>query len=638
VRTGEDLRVSRGVNQIDAINAEKILITLPQASIPGDELLVNACDADVDVEGGALDIMAQDPVTGVLTVPGGGSAVFTLTSCCDPKDPNKKREWAVLLGQNLRCPECVPDLATLAALPTLTLDECCHVLVLKLDQKFEFSRTSTATPDGITIVAGNGGGNWLRISSVSPRWSLQANWFVDPVTGNDENDGNTAATALKTLAEWSRRVVRLHASTTPFYTITLLNDIPDTDIFRPTGEVDATDSNNNVILIVMKGQRSAAFTGTTGAGSLVTVPSTNTQATFDGGVGFVPAAHIGKMIEILDGPPGAVTNRLAWVLKQDAAGPTIARVSEYITVNPTTLPATTVALAAAPAAGVPYRVVNTTSFGPEFLGMGSPLFKYHFIDITLPTSAFPESFTITMIRANLSTCSISRNTTSLLGGSGTFYGCGFSFVTSTEVGWLPGCAVATIGCAFVNAILIVVVTGNATFSDTVVQSGAIRTVAEIPQPAFGGTFTGVLFPGGILRTAGTRGVGVFDSPANRSGIEIRRGGKMFVLGNLYGKDNGEYGVDVREASSVQIRNVSGVSPAIVPTITGALGDVQLDGATSWYQQLEAHSGALAAAVVVPLTTWAQWNAPVALNVSGFARNVVSHKTSANIIDTLAPAA
>jgi hypothetical protein len=123
VRTGEDLRLSRGVNQVDSIAATPILLTLPQAGIVGDEVLVNACDANVKVEGGALDIMGQDPTTGVLAIAGGGSALFTLTSCCDPTDPNKKHEWAVLLGQERSgcCKIGVKNISLPEATPVYTL-------------------------------------------------------------------------------------------------------------------------------------------------------------------------------------------------------------------------------------------------------------------------------------------------------------------------------------------------------------------------------------------------------------------------------------------------------------------------------------------------------------------------------------
>jgi hypothetical protein len=61
------------------------------------------------------------------------------------------------------------------------------------------------TPDGVTRIAAMGGGNWVRGSAGFPG-AAALHYHVNADEGNDANDGQTAETALATLAEWSRRM------------------------------------------------------------------------------------------------------------------------------------------------------------------------------------------------------------------------------------------------------------------------------------------------------------------------------------------------------------------------------------------------------------------------------------------------
>lgn len=66
---------------------------------------------------------------------------------------------------------------------------------------------NTSTIDNITVASTDTGiGRWHRMDIADQKWIQQTAWFVDPVGGNDENDGATALTALKTHAEYNRRV------------------------------------------------------------------------------------------------------------------------------------------------------------------------------------------------------------------------------------------------------------------------------------------------------------------------------------------------------------------------------------------------------------------------------------------------
>jgi hypothetical protein len=59
--------------------------------------------------------------------------------------------------------------------------------------------------------------------------STQTTWYIDPVNGNDANDGLTPATAIKTDAERQNRVGKLLWVIEADTSITYLNDVPATD-------------------------------------------------------------------------------------------------------------------------------------------------------------------------------------------------------------------------------------------------------------------------------------------------------------------------------------------------------------------------------------------------------------------------
>ncbi len=73
-----------------------------------------------------------------------------------------------------------------------------------------------------------------------------------------------------------------------------------------------------------------------------------------------------------------------------------------------------------------------------------------------------------------------------------------------------------------------------------------------------------------------------------------------------------------------------IQGTVVPTITGVTADLLLDGVATAMQSLEGFAG-LVLPVLVPLTTWVQWDAAIIAGVSGFARNVMSFKTGSAIV-------
>jgi hypothetical protein len=108
-----------------------------------------------------------------------------------------------------------PNVAALSLLHASQLDEGSSVWIDTLDVPFVLRKTNPASlpTDGITVeglsagspIAGNATAVWLRSASPSMRWRYQFNWYIDPLTGSDENDGSVNA-PLASFAELSRRL------------------------------------------------------------------------------------------------------------------------------------------------------------------------------------------------------------------------------------------------------------------------------------------------------------------------------------------------------------------------------------------------------------------------------------------------
>jgi hypothetical protein len=81
-------------------------------------------------------------------------------------------------------------------------------------------RRDYGTLSELIAVGGAGGGDFPSPVVPNPSW-LQANWYVNPVTGNDSASGTSPATAVKTIvggivARWGTTAPTLAQNTTIF--------------------------------------------------------------------------------------------------------------------------------------------------------------------------------------------------------------------------------------------------------------------------------------------------------------------------------------------------------------------------------------------------------------------------------------
>lgn len=207
----------------------------------------------------------------------------------------------------------------------------------------------------------------------------QSSWYINPATGSDSNKGSTPGTAIRTFAEYCRRVGSGEVQVLQY--IYLLGNISESCRLRasyPQG-------------LVLKGQRTSLYTGQlTGVtswnyGVTPVTDGTITDAALPGtwsNSGPGGTSLVGKLVVITQGAPERV-GMVAWILA-DLGGKT-ARVSQFI--NPLTF----FAVPAVPTDR--YAVVELTQLrgSTTICGDGSVSGQIDISDIELTYSTAPLS-------------------------------------------------------------------------------------------------------------------------------------------------------------------------------------------------------------------------------------------------------
>jgi hypothetical protein len=137
---------------------------------------------------------------------------------------------------------------------------------------------------------------WMRQASVALDAQVsgltQTAWFVDPVNGNDANNGTTLATSLKTDAERQRRWGPSTILTAPT-TLTYASSPPATDPVNFDVQINRGGS------LTIQGTRTVVLPAV--ALSAVTTINRATQTPWDVTAVGLGAAHVGKIIRITNG-------------------------------------------------------------------------------------------------------------------------------------------------------------------------------------------------------------------------------------------------------------------------------------------------------------------------------------------------
>lgn len=197
--------------------------------------------------------------------------------------------------------------------------------------------------DGITIAqsVANPGQIWVRLGLGSERWRTQPTWFVDPVSGHDENVGSQAS-PLETFREFSRRIDQGEIRMT--IDVTLTSD---------AGATDKLYLNNVSILpdamIRVHGQPttldSGTFTATTNLNAATQTPPSVTDAAQDF------SAYLNRRMRIVG---GARDGAIAFISLVTAA--TTVRTSAWATNNVAGVPYSPAVVLVNPVAGDAYVI------------------------------------------------------------------------------------------------------------------------------------------------------------------------------------------------------------------------------------------------------------------------------------------
>lgn len=491
----------------------------------------------------------------------------------------------------------VSNVAALAALNDATMLAGTLVYVATVRAYFQKVVESPApASDGITVVpTASGDGGWYRLEVASPSWQAPLLWYVGPNNGNDENDGSSPAPggapayvgALKTWAEFARRVPTIATDVT----VTILGASTDPLV----GDFErAPNAASTSLTVVGTPTLVASSVGSTTC--VNPVPATNTKGSitvaamvdpngapiptrFDGFVGYYARTAAGAVTPILGSVAG------------------VAEVGYWS--NNLSL--------AVPAADTPIEVVELCSV---------PYAQIETSNVPLRIANFRFTDTSLNGQTTVST-EIAPNTAQTL--SGPFFACRFDgYVTVRANQFVIGClftgsrplymqggSVSVVGGAHLSKNLSLPYPGTMRVQGHTVQGGRV-------------TVGGVGFSGGsVLENATTpEGLGIFDAPAGGSALSVIGTGQANVR-SLYGASpvNGAYGLAVTEGGRVR------VYAGATPTITGQLGDLQINAAATAIPPLVAGAVVPAAA---PLATWAQWAA------APFARNAISYSNGSGV--------
>lgn len=598
--------------------APPVEITLPNNPKVGQTVSVNAIGADVLVFGGCFEICGVSPdpddddddeeeEQGSITVAACTSAEFVFTSGdSGGKCGCGEGQWLYRLGATSsqsfgQGTIILPTLADVAAFDDEDIVAGTELLPLDLGQSFVFDPTSTLAANGISILntpSSDGGalpGRYLRQLSHVPRWTKQATWFVDPTNGLDTNDGATAATALQTMRELTRRLQYVTFQT---YTVNLLGDIPSSDNFDLNPKYDGEGSSGPAASLTVPfnilGQAAVETSGTVVAATGST-PATNTQASLT--ASFALGTLVGRLVRVTT---GALAGSQAWILADLGAS---VRLSNWF--NPTTQAVPAVGVAPAP--GDTVQVVRLTEINLTLRFPGVPfrlVQNWTNVRFTPTSQIVIEDLNITFTSADINT-----NTFSFPAGTpprgmrdnalAVFVGSLLRPANNRNV-LVFDLRARFLGSALLNSDISLFNTGHLEFSNTVVQSGQVRSGVN-PGNSPAGDTSPCGASTGIFQS--TYGLAIFDAPLDA--FLAARNSLVTLDAPLYGSGNANYGVHVRDGSNFMIRD------GITPTITGILAQVRIDNpsggigiAASIVTPMVAGAVPITAA---PFATWADWN-------------------------------
>jgi len=200
---------------------------------------------------------------------------------------------------------------------------------------YSLAKESTVAADGIDVLLTNsarlsntGPGRWIRMFElVFPPFLTVSDVFVNATTGNDQNNGLTANTALKTFAEFRKRIGTFNILNPVGgrLTVHILTDLPSTDpigfeILLAPGATFLVQGVDKILLANVTANTIVNKDRATNTPWEITVNAFAAN-------GWTP--YVGKALDFLDSP---VPHTKAYVVKD--LGAKTAHISEFVVTEP----------------------------------------------------------------------------------------------------------------------------------------------------------------------------------------------------------------------------------------------------------------------------------------------------------------
>jgi hypothetical protein len=467
---------------------------------------------------------------------------------------------------------------------------------------FSLYKSGTDTVNGTTVLATlSGTGRWRRLGIRHPSWALQAAWYIDPVSGNDENGGGSGV-ALKTLAELDLRIGArsyVNQKTDLF----LMSATPASDPLR------ITSSFGPLGWLRVKGSKTTLASGTitTYTAPVRTSPGTPTQITDTAQASW--GTYVNKRLRITSGARAGATS---WVAK-NAGSNTIYTPGWMTWSTASYIVGSAPGVQVTPVAGDPYVVEDLTQ-------LGAIVFDY----------AVAQNPPL----GNSAACAVSFEDVIMPQTTGSWFPMGVSGppVAST---YLFGCdfrdasglqgydATVASNIAFVSCRA--AVGGNSVSTEYRACLFPPTTISA--AGAFWTLYNDCLLQGGRLRVrryslvaTSTNGLCVMDSASH--GVTVEQCGQLRLGGPLYGSNNALAGLQVNTGALANYAS----STSFRPTITGTSGDLQLGSVApaTGVRVFDDTTGAWGASKVA--TSWANL---AAARPGGFGDHVTDPVTGAS---------